>query len=137
MFPCEVERRRCRFKFQRLRPSLNNPDVRTIAIYEPRTPTDEIARSEWKTTILKTRVLLGAHMTRVCIARSRKVYHFSIAADLYALRHIFAYPPFFPLFTPRSQSTFATSAFCIEDDTMLFRYFSMWLIIIFVIFYQK
>lgn len=121
MFPCDVERRRCRFiNFSGY--VWNSPDVRTIAIYEPRSPTDEIARSEWKTTILKTRALLGAHMTRVCIARSRKVYHFSVAADLYALRHNIAYPSFSPLFTPRSR---LTNAFRIEDDTMLFMFFSI------------
>lgn len=91
MFPRNVGRPRRRFTNSSgyVRRS-NSPDVRSIAIYELRSPTDEIARNEWKTT--KAHVLLGARTTHVCIARSREVYYFSPTAGLYALRHIFAYP---------------------------------------------
>lgn len=80
------------------------------------------------------RVLLDVRTTRVCIARSREVYYFSLAAD--ALHHIFAYPPSSPPLSRHDldQHSQQVLVFCIEDDTI--RYFLI-LIIISVIFYWK
>lgn len=131
MFSRDIER--C-FKFQRF-------VVEIILIYDRLLFTDYVhwlMRSQWQEMNerrpLNARVFLGARTTHVCIIRSREVYYFSLAADLYVLRHIFAYPPFSPLLWHRDHDRYLLSVLWIEDDTIS-RYFVM-LIISFIIFYK-
>lgn len=109
----------------------NSPDVRSIVLYELCSLTDEIARNEWKTTILKSPCVAWCAYN-ACVHRtlsqSLRLPHGRLirVTSHFCLSLLLPSP-----ITPRS--TFATSVLC-TMDTMLIKHLSM-LIIIFVIFY--
>lgn len=89
------------YKFQRYVRRWNNLDVRSIAIYEPRSPTDEIARNKWKTTILKMPVCCLARVWRVCASHALMKFTTSPPRRTYTRYVTFLLIPPSPLFSRR------------------------------------